>query len=51
VAALPAVSERKRLVDMHMNIATVLMGAIKARHLDEYHAVEAAIARQVRLCT
>jgi len=48
VAALPQLQERKRLLDMHMNLATALLRAIKERNLDEFHGVEDTIARQVR---
>ena len=51
MAALPQLQERKRLLDMHMNLATALLRAIKERNLDEFHGVEDAIARQVRAHT
>ena len=47
VAALPVLNERKRVLDMHMNIATALLRAIKERDLDEFHGVEASIKNQV----
>ena len=40
VSSLPELTERKRLIDKHTNIATALLGAIKARGLDTYAAVE-----------
>jgi hypothetical protein len=39
--------ERKRLLDMHMNVATALLRAIKERSLDEFHGVEDTVSRQV----
>merc|ERR1719235_2823242 len=38
--ALPEMTEKKRSIDMHTNIATALMNEIKARELDRYYQME-----------
>lgn len=40
VTSLPELLEKKRLIDMHMNIATALLEHIKARKLDTYFETE-----------
>ncbi|KAK0060437.1 sec1 family domain-containing protein 1 [Biomphalaria pfeifferi] len=40
VTSLPELLEKKRLIDMHMNIATALLEQIKARKLDTYFETE-----------
>ena len=45
VASLPELQERKKTIDKHTNIATALLGEIKARGLDEYHVVESDALR------
>ncbi|CAG5115434.1 unnamed protein product [Candidula unifasciata] len=40
VTSLPDLLEKKRLIDMHMNIATALLEQIKARKLDTYFETE-----------
>ncbi|KAJ3343785.1 Vesicle trafficking between the ER and Golgi [Gonapodya sp. JEL0774] len=43
---LPELTERKRTIDMHMNIATSLLNSIKERNLDYFFAEEESIAKQ-----
>jgi len=38
--ALPEMTEKKRSIDMHTNIAMALMSEIKARELDKYYELE-----------
>lgn len=40
---LPELQEKKRLIDAHMNIATELLGQIRARSIDSYYAIEEAL--------
>ncbi|XXG88943.1 hypothetical protein AAC387_Pa12g1074 [Persea americana] len=40
VNSLPELTERKKVIDKHTNIATVLLGEIKERSLDSYCNVE-----------
>lgn len=40
VASLPALADRKKVLDRHTNLATRLLARIKARGLDAYAAVE-----------
>eukprot|EP00747_Dinoflagellata_sp_TGD_P182700 gnl/TRDRNA2_/TRDRNA2_37044_c0_seq1.p1 gnl/TRDRNA2_/TRDRNA2_37044_c0~~gnl/TRDRNA2_/TRDRNA2_37044_c0_seq1.p1 ORF type:complete len:645 (-),score=118.27 gnl/TRDRNA2_/TRDRNA2_37044_c0_seq1:32-1966(-) len=40
INALPEMTEKKRCIDMHTNIATALLGEIKARELDRYYELE-----------
>lgn len=40
VTSLPELLEKKRLIDMHMNIATALLDHIKERKLDSYFETE-----------
>ncbi|ESN94842.1 hypothetical protein HELRODRAFT_115024 [Helobdella robusta] len=40
ISSLPELLERKRLIDMHMNIATAILSHIKARKLDVYFEME-----------
>lgn len=57
VSSLPELTERKRVIDKHTNLATALLGAIKSRQLDAFYALEeeciagkadvAAVARQM----
>lgn len=40
VNSLPELTERKRMIDKHTNIATALLGEIKARSLDGFYNLE-----------
>jgi hypothetical protein len=40
---LPELQAKKRLIDAHMNIATEMLGHIRARSVDSYYAVEEAL--------
>mmetsp|Transcript_43192 Transcript_43192/g.78567 ORF Transcript_43192/g.78567 Transcript_43192/m.78567 type:complete len:621 (-) Transcript_43192:92-1954(-) len=46
INALPEMTEKKRSIDMHTNIATALLNEIKARGLDRYYEMEAQFASQ-----
>ena len=40
VSSLPELTERKRTIDKHTNLATALLGAIQGRHLNEFYNAE-----------
>eukprot|EP00250_Pteridium_aquilinum_P002767 c1297_g1_i1 orf=162-1994(+) len=40
VNSLPELTERKKMIDKHTNIATALLGEIKSRALDGYYNIE-----------
>mmetsp|Transcript_34832 Transcript_34832/g.98747 ORF Transcript_34832/g.98747 Transcript_34832/m.98747 type:complete len:637 (+) Transcript_34832:244-2154(+) len=40
VATLPQLTERKRTLDKHTNIATALLAQIKSRNIDHFHQLE-----------
>ncbi|PSC71004.1 SEC1 family transport SLY1-like [Micractinium conductrix] len=40
VSSLPELTEKKRVIDKHTNLATALLGAIKARQLDAFYSLE-----------
>merc|ERR1719235_2157296 len=46
INALPEMTEKKRFIDMHTNIATALLNEIKARELDRYYEMEDHFASQ-----
>lgn len=43
VSNIPELREKKRVIDMHTNIATALMKQIKDREIDAYFSFEEAI--------
>lgn len=45
INALPEMTEKKRSIDMHTNIASALVNEIKARELDKYYEVEDDVER------
>ncbi|KAJ3246301.1 Vesicle trafficking between the ER and Golgi [Chytriomyces hyalinus] len=45
LTALPELTDRKRTLDMHMNIATALFGIINERKLDTFFAQEEAVGK------
>ena len=47
IKRLPELTERKRVLDMHMHIATNLFKQIQARQLDQFFAAEENITKQV----
>merc|ERR1719161_2987507 len=46
INALPEMTEKKRCIDMHTNIATAMLNEIKARELDRYYEIEDQFASQ-----
>ena len=49
IGLLPKLTERKRTIDMHMNIASALLKVIKQRSLDTFIVLEEAIQKQVSI--
>jgi sec1 family domain-containing protein 1 len=48
IALLPEMTERKAILDMHMNIATALLQGIKDRQLDNLFQLEQEITKQTK---
>ncbi|KAJ3203486.1 Vesicle trafficking between the ER and Golgi [Entophlyctis luteolus] len=48
LTALPELTDRKRTLDMHMNIATHLFQIISARKLDAFFAMTESLGKQTR---
>eukprot|EP00929_Paragymnodinium_shiwhaense_P037017 TRINITY_DN19798_c0_g1_i2.p1 TRINITY_DN19798_c0_g1~~TRINITY_DN19798_c0_g1_i2.p1 ORF type:complete len:639 (-),score=113.12 TRINITY_DN19798_c0_g1_i2:148-2064(-) len=46
INALPEMTEKKRSIDMHINIASALVAEIRARELDRYYEMEDQFASQ-----
>jgi len=46
INALPEMTEKKRSIDMHTNIATAMLNEVKARELDRYYEMEDNFASQ-----
>lgn len=46
INALPEMTEKKRSIDMHTNIATALLNEVKARSLDRYYEIEDQFSSQ-----
>ena len=47
VSNIPLMNEKKRIIDMHMNIATSLLRAIKERQIDFFVQFEETLLKQV----
>ncbi|KAI0243782.1 Vesicle trafficking between the ER and Golgi, partial [Massospora cicadina] len=45
VTALPELTARKAIIDMHMAIATALLGCIQKRHIDKFFKLEESVLR------
>lgn len=49
VNSLPQLLEKKRLIDMHTNVATAILNCIKSRKLDTYFELEEKIMSKITL--
>ena len=49
VTTIPMLREKKRIIDVHTNIATALLAAIKARELDSYFSLEESLVTRAPL--
>jgi len=48
VSQLPQLTERKKVIDQHMNMASALLRTIQRRHIDQLIAMEEDISRKSR---
>ncbi|KAJ3226820.1 Vesicle trafficking between the ER and Golgi [Clydaea vesicula] len=48
ITQMPELTERKRIIDMHMNIIVSLMNTVKERQLDTFFSLEEQITRQTK---
>ena len=48
ITLLPELRERKAILDMHVNIASALLEAIKDRQLDNYYQIEENVTKQTK---
>ncbi|KAI3644018.1 hypothetical protein MP228_010182 [Amoeboaphelidium protococcarum] len=49
IQRLPELTQRKRIIDMHMNIASRLLKSIKSRHLDDFIVIEENLSKATKL--
>ncbi|TPX37854.1 hypothetical protein SeMB42_g06838 [Synchytrium endobioticum] len=48
ISVLPELTERKRIIDMHMNLATALLKAIQEGSLDTFFEMEESVTKQTK---
>lgn len=46
VSSLPELLEKKRLIDEHMNLATAILDAVKARRIDQFFQMEESLLQR-----